>query len=285
MEFIYSVNDSWYDGSYKDKKEPCKAARPFSIIHPEKSDKAVLCIHGYTGYPGEVVRPARDLYEAGFDIYAPRLPGHGTSGDDFSKVKYQDLISVPIKAAKDLLGRYKEVYVFGHSMGGGIALITAEAVPGIKRVAVGGPGIVDGKENLPAKPSVLKLAGIFKKRIPNKWQPDPEYVMYYEDAPADDLYLGSEYWSWLYPRQLCALFEVMVEGGKAVYNLDIDILTISGGKDSIIGDASSKNIIKNGKGNNEHLHLKNATHYMFYDKNKDEEDIAVDAVVDWFKRG
>ena len=122
MEFIYSVNDSWYDGSYKDKKEPCKAARPFSIIHPEKSDKAVLCIHGYTGYPGEVVRPARDLYEAGFDIYAPRLPGHGTSGDDFSKVKYQDLISVPIKAAKDLLGRYKEVYVFGHSMGGGIAI-------------------------------------------------------------------------------------------------------------------------------------------------------------------
>lgn len=284
MEYRYSVDSSWYDGVYKDKNEPCVAARPFCLIHEEKSDRAILCIHGYTGYPGELVRPARDLYEAGFDIYAPRLPGHGTTGDDFLKVRYEDLIGVVVAAAKSLVEEYKEVSILGHSMGGGLVLIAADKVPEIKRVAVAGPGIVEDKSKLPAKLPVMKAISLVKKRLPNKWQPDPEYVMYYENAPADDLYLGKEYWSWLYPKQLVALFKVMIEGGKAVSRLSQDVLTISGGNDTVIGTASSELIIRKGKGNNEHLHLKNATHYMFYDKDKSEEDIAVATVVDWFTR-
>ncbi|MBO5770263.1 MAG: alpha/beta fold hydrolase [Spirochaetales bacterium] len=284
MEFIYSVNNAWYEGVYKDKKEPCNAARSFSLIHTPKSNKAVLCIHGYTGYPGELTRPAIDLYEAGFDVYCPRLPGHGTSGDDFLKIKVEDLINVPQAAAKDLLNQYDEVHVLGHSMGGALALITAAGEDRLKSVAVAGPGIVEDESKLPAKLSVMKLIGFFKKRIKKEWAADPEFIMYYENAPADDEYLGSEYWSYLYPRQLAMLFKIMIKGGEAVLNLKQDVLTISGGKDEVIGAGSSEYIVRKGKGNNEHLHLKNATHYMFYDKDKSEESIAVETVLDWFGR-
>ena len=282
IDFEYKVNDEWYEGVYKDKNEPCSAARPFSLKHSPKSDKAVLCIHGYTGYPGEVTRPAVDLYEAGFDVYAPRLPGHGTTGEDFINIKYEDIVSVVLKAAEDLCASYGTVHVFGHSMGGGLALITASHVKGIKSVAVAGPAASENKSKLPVNPLLMKLLGAFKKRMPNKWAPDPEYIMYYEGAPKDDLYLGKEYWSWLYPRQLTMLFKVMLEAGKALDDIDRDILTISGGKDSIIGDGSSLLIMEKGKGRNRHLHLDNATHYMFYDKDKSEEQRAVESVLDWF---
>ena len=44
---------------------------------------AVLLVHGYTGYPGELRSVADALYEAGHSVYAPRLPGHGTTRADF----------------------------------------------------------------------------------------------------------------------------------------------------------------------------------------------------------
>lgn len=284
MNFIYSVNDAWYEGAYMDRKEPCNAARSFSLIHSPKSEKAVLCIHGYAGYPGELTRPAVDLYEAGFDVYCPRLPGHGTCGEDFLKIRAEDLISVPKRALNELLEEYSQVHVLGHSMGGALALIVSKGESRVKSIAVAGPGIVEDESKLPAKMSMVKLMGLFKKRIKKEWASNPEYVMYYEGAPADDAYLGAEYWSYIYPRQLVALFKIMVRGGAALEDITRDILTISGGKDEIVGTQSSDLIVRKGKGNNEHLHLKNATHFMFYDKDKEEESIAVAAVLDWFGR-
>ena len=115
----------WYDGVYEDRKAPCRAGRSFTLQHKEGSDTAVLLIHGYTGYPGELVRPAEDLYNLGFDIYAPRLPGHGTTGEDFAKTTRKDWVAVAVNAAKDLRSRYGTFYILGHSMGGAIAVIAA----------------------------------------------------------------------------------------------------------------------------------------------------------------
>lgn len=283
INFIYSVDDTWYQDVYKDKAKPCKAGRSFKLIHTPKSSKAVLAIHGYAGYPGELVRPAKDLYNEGFDVYAPRLPGMGTCGEDFKNVRSKDFLSVAINAAKALSEEYQELYLVGHSMGGGIAMIVAEEVKKVKKVAVAGPAISSRKGEFMANPNTLRLLSIFKKRIANKWAPDPEYIMYYEDAPADDLYLGKEYWSWIYPKQLLALYDVMLKAGNALYSIDAGILTISGGRDALVGEGSSLLIMERCKANNKHIHLDNATHYFFYDKDKSEEEKAVKAIIDWFK--
>ena len=65
-------------------------------------------------------------------------------------------------------------------------------------------------------------------------------------------------------------------------SLSVDTLTVSGGLDTIIGEESTVYIAKAGKGHNKHVSIPGCTHYMFYDKDKDAENEAVKAVLDWF---
>ena len=63
VKMEYTVPVTWYKGVYQDVKGAVSAARPFSFVHTEKAKKAILCLHGYAGYPGEMVRPAADISE------------------------------------------------------------------------------------------------------------------------------------------------------------------------------------------------------------------------------
>lgn len=286
IPYRYTDFAPWYEGAYKDQKKEVKAARSFEIVHEPKSDRAVLIIHGYTGYPGENVRPARDLYQAGFDVFVPRLPGHGTCAKDFRKSRYTDWIKVIDNATVDLLSRYKELYLVGHSMGAGIATIVGKMHSEVKRIVLAAPAMSDTPWHLPSPPFVVKFVSLFLKKWPIKWHSDPEYVMYYEDAPADDEYLGSEYWKWIYPPMIVNLYKVMLQGGKDIMDLEMPVLTISGGKDQITGGTRISDFIMRDKkkGIMRHTHIENATHYLFYDKDKDAEEEAVRAVVDFLTK-
>ena len=280
IAFRYSVPPEWYSGVYQDVKMPCKAGRSFSLLHEGGSGKAVLMIHGYAGYPGELVRPARDLYEKGFDIYVPRLPGCGTSGSDFARSRRSDWIRTAVNALNDLTGRYEEVSVLGHSMGAAVAVMATSAVPVKKLVlaapAVGYPGM------RPPKPlPVMYAYSLFRKRIPTPWHHQSEYVMYYEDAPADDDYLGGEYWSWVYIRQLYELYALMLEAEAVMKKETADILAISCGKDQIVGDKSSLYISSAGSGRRVHVDIPECTHFLFYDPDKKGEEKGVQAVIDF----
>lgn len=275
----YSVPSYWYDGVYQDKVAPCDAGRSFSLKHSQKSDNAVLCIHGYTGYPGEVVRPAVDLYNAGCDVFAPRLPGHATSGKDFEKSRNEDWIHVAEAAAEDLVRTYKNVYLFGHSMGGGIALITAAEVEGIKKVAVAAPAVYAG-EKLPISPKLALAISVLLKRFPHKWKTNPEYHMHYEGAPKDDLYLGHEYWSWVYVRQILELHMLMRRAADSLKNIKIPTKVLVLENDSILPNPDYYRFIRdNIKASLEIKEIKGATHYVFYDKNQRAEEEAVNEVL------
>ena len=283
IAFRYSVPPEWYEGVYQDVKMPCKAGRSFSLVHDEKTDRAVLLLHGYAGYPGELVRPGRDLFSAGFDVFVPRLPGCGTSGDDFSKVHRRDWTRVAENALHDLKGRYRTVYLLGHSMGAAAAVVAASVEP-VDRIVLAAPAIAYPGMKPPKPFSQMLLFSLFRKRIPTPWHHQSEFVMYYEDAPADDEYLGAQYWSWVYIRQLYELYKLMYEASDALKNIDSDILTISCGKDQIVGDKSSLYVMETGKGQREHLHLPECTHFFFYDPDKKGEEKGVKAVVDFLAR-
>ena len=102
VKMEYTVPVTWYKGVYQDVKGAVSAARPFSFVHTEKAKKAILCLHGYAGYPGEMVRPATDISEKGFDVYVPRLPGMGTTGEDFMRSRRKDWLGVAVNAARAL---------------------------------------------------------------------------------------------------------------------------------------------------------------------------------------
>ncbi len=276
----YSVPVSWYEGVYHDRKSPCTAGRSFSMTHEEKSSVAVLLVHGYAGYPGELVRPSRDLYALGYDIFVPRLPGAGTCGDDFSHSRRDDWVGVAVNALSDLNERYSHVYLLGHSMGASVALVAASRV-GAERIVLASPAVGYPGMKSPKPLWQIYLFSLFRKRIPTPWHHQSEYVMYYENAPEDDDYLGGEYWSWVYMRELYELYKLMEEAEKVQKSISVPILAISAGKDQITGEKPAQFIASSAKSGRKHIHIPECTHFLFYDPDKSGEEKAVNAVIDF----
>ena len=283
LPYSFSVPSSWYDGFYVDQGDSVKASRPFTLLHENKSGKAVLLIHGFTGYPGELVRPAEDLYEKGFDVFVPRLPGHGTTGKDFIKSRKEDWIGVPEKALLSLEKEYESVSVVGHSMGGAIAAILLSRHPEIERGVLCCPGIaLKSIDDKMAK--AISFMSHFTKRIKQKWQSDPRYHMHYEDAPGDDEYLGSQYWSYAYPKQIISLLGIAKEAEESLKNIKSPTLVIGAEKDVLTEPGSIYTIAKAIGDKGEAFMVKDANHYIYYDISPEAEEKAVEATVSFLSR-
>ena len=84
-----------------------------------------LCIHGFLGTPG-MYRLYTDMFrEAGIDMYAPLLTGHGTKPEDMLTVSYESWLA-DIRGAMDkLLTEYDRVHILGLSLGGALGVYAA----------------------------------------------------------------------------------------------------------------------------------------------------------------
>jgi len=280
MHISYEVTD-YTIGHYQDKAPVRACARPWKMIHDEKTAKAVLCLHGYAGYPGELVRPGIDLYGAGFDVYAVRYPGHGTCGSDFAASTLGDWLGTAYDACKELAGRYEELYVVGHSMGGAMAVELAAAF-NLKRMVLLAPGLLIPSLSM----WKLRLVKLLKggKPIPQSWQSDPGYKLFYEGSPDDDAFLGSQYWSWVYPVQLMEMEKLRRMAVASLEHLETDTLVIMGGKDHIVDPSVADLVLKEGRGRNRKLVLENCTHFIPYDKDFEARDIALAETVKWLSQ-
>ncbi|MGI6433312.1 MAG: alpha/beta hydrolase [Sphaerochaetaceae bacterium] len=111
------------------KKPPVvrKCAFPMRLTHSQRPPKAVLLIHGYAGYPGELALAASSLYEAGCDVVVPRLAGHGTNGADFCLTNRHNWLGCVEVELQNMLSMYEEVSLVGHSMGAAIAVLLMAA--------------------------------------------------------------------------------------------------------------------------------------------------------------
>lgn len=278
MQISYDVF-AWNKNHYQDKAPVRKCARSWQMVHQQRPSKAVLLVHGFSGYPGEIIRPGKDLFAAGFDCYAPRMPGHGTSGDDFIASKAEDWIGTIYDAYALLSKSYESVYLVGHSMGGAIATIIADAFDA-ERLALLAPALL-----VPSIPVwKLRLFRHFVKRLKVIWKSDPEYHFYYEGDEDDDEFLGSQYWSFTFPSAVWELERVRRQAVAALDNLKADTLAISGGLDKTVPQSASRLATERKKGENKHLHIPAASHFMPYDKDLPAQDRAMESVVDWFVR-
>lgn len=257
--FSYDVPD--YAGRFYTETAPVfDCARPFALYHEQRPGTAVLLIHGFSGYPGEVIRPAIDLYEAGFDCLAVRLPGHGTSADDFIRSGARVWIAAAQAACEDLMGRYEQVYLVGHSMGGAIAVILAARLK-IGKAALIAPAIVLRGTVWP-----VRLLRPFVRRIPTGWQPNTDFDLYYEGAPRDDRAMGEQYWAYRYPGPVCELLDVMAIARKSAPEMDADALVLFGTQDISVDPVSAKIIGRLNRGLTTSVTIENGTHLLQYDK-------------------
>ncbi len=96
-----------------------------SFLFEGTNGSAVILIHGFTGISSDMLPVAKRLHSEGYTVSVPRLPGHGTDGDDFLKTNHRDWLRRGIDEYLELAGRYRRIFVGGLSMGGLIAAAVA----------------------------------------------------------------------------------------------------------------------------------------------------------------
>ena len=280
QDIRYSVPDSWYAGYYLDQAAPCRAARSFSMLHEQPSRECWLIIQGYRGYPGEFVRPASDLFKLGYDVFVPRLPGNGTSCEDFIRSHASDWIGVSRAALEDLKTRYSRVHIVAHSMGAAIALIIAWGDAAVGHIVLACPSFTNTQMPLSFRLR-LRLQSLFKPVIDCHWQKSTAFHLHYEGAPDDDDYLGAEYWTWTFTRHHLDYWKVMRQGMKHLRRARHDHLVLCPLLDDFIS-VPSTTLFRQIVGDEARVaEIPGGTHFVFYDIDPTAEQTAVQAICDY----
>jgi carboxylesterase len=95
----------------------------------EAGPVACLLIHGFTGTSFEMKETAEFLAAHNISARAVLLPGHGTSVADLAKIKWTDWACFLREEYQQLRQKHSEIFVFGQSMGGTLALHMATHLP------------------------------------------------------------------------------------------------------------------------------------------------------------
>jgi carboxylesterase len=102
----------------------------FDLTHNTDAP-AVLLIHGAGDTPQTLRYLAEYLYERGYNVRAPLLPGHGRTPRAFSKVLADGWMAGVRAAYRDLAERHSWVAVAGLSMGGALGARLAAEEPSV----------------------------------------------------------------------------------------------------------------------------------------------------------
>lgn len=149
-----------------------------------EGDRAVLVLHGYTGYCGEMYQLARHLAERGYAVDLPRLPGHGTNRADFLSSNHRDWLRRAVDSYLELSSRYTRVSVVGLSMGAVLASILAAEFP-VERLVFLAPALLTRSNVLWLTPLMRWFVGPYSKGPVEQYPDDPERA-----------YLAAEYWNY-----------------------------------------------------------------------------------------
>ena len=101
----------------------------FELIHEDSKKSAVILFHGLTGTPFELKKYAQFLFNQGYDVYAPCLPGHGDRVSEIYTVKYQDWLNFVEEKFLDLDKKYDNVFVSGICLGAVLSIYLATKFP------------------------------------------------------------------------------------------------------------------------------------------------------------
>ncbi|SHH51452.1 alpha/beta hydrolase [Thermosipho atlanticus] len=232
--------------------------------------KGVLLIHGFTGSPHDMLYLGKRLNEAGFSVSIPRLPGHGTSSEDFLRSTWKDWLRRVLDSYFDLSGICEEVYIAGLSMGGVLTLILSSIVNSPKIVTIAGAIMINDWKII-----LTPLISLFTKKLERK-----NVEKNYENKSL--IYLADEYWSYNWPLQGKHLLKLINIAKKRLKYVKSDILILASEKDETVPLKAAHYIYKNvSSGTREIKIFKESGHVMTNDIEKEK---VADEIIKWFNR-
>ncbi|MCW2760026.1 MAG: esterase [Marmoricola sp.] len=121
----------------------------------------VLLSHGFTGSPASMKPWGEYLAAQGYAVSIPRLPGHGTSWQEMNTTTWADWAGELQRAFVALSEQVDTVFVFGLSMGGGLALrLTANHPDEVAGLVLVNPAVATDRKD-------VKLLPVLKHLIPS----------------------------------------------------------------------------------------------------------------------
>lgn len=248
-----------------------RESKPFRIDPPAVKE-AVLLLHGFTGEPRELAAPAKALSGAGFAVYAPRYPGHGTGRADFLTTRAEDWARRAVDAYLDLKAEYSIVQVLGHSMGGLLATIVAEAFD-VPRLVLLAPAFATSNPGMKWAPFVAPFCPVIRRgRAIPQGETDPTRIALRKEYDTDDL-VGPA----------AQLKRLMRTARRSLPHLRSEILLIQGDQDDVVPPSTADYVAEcavNAASIDVKM-LKGAGHLFPFDEHA-EEGAAI--VRDWLSR-
>jgi carboxylesterase len=240
-------------------------AQAFSI--KGSGDAAVLLIHGFTGIPHELRYLAGRLAEKGYSVSVPRLPGHGTDGQDFLRSGWRDWLRRAEDAWLDLRGRHERVHVAGLSMGALLALLVAARHP-VSRLVLAAPAICTRDRLILLTP----LLSLFVRRLERKnyvYAGDPAYAA-----------VAERYWRYTWVAPAAQLRRLQKLARAALPSIGADCLTIVSMADKAVPPRAADIIERGMRGARRHrLTLQESGHVVVNDCEKEK---VADEIIAWF---
>jgi esterase/lipase len=158
-----------------------ETGKPF-LLERKGSEYGILLTHGYLASPEEVRPLAEHLYKKGYSVYAPRLPGHGTSPEDLLRRSWQDWYEEVVSSYELIRQCATQIIGAGFSAGALLSLIHAALHPdrfcGV--ISISAP--VRMSSVLLRNAQIIDVIFGIQKII--HLHPVPEIIPHYPDNPA-----------------------------------------------------------------------------------------------------
>jgi carboxylesterase len=225
----------------------------------------VLLCHGFTATTAEVRLLAHSLYNQGYSVSGPLLPGHGTTPEDCNQHTWQDWYASVEQAYLQLVSNCQTVVVGGESTGALLVLRLAAMHPEITGILCYAPAL--RLLLAPIKIFLLSLCAPFLTSIPKAPSADDHPWQGYEVEPLK----GAQ-----------QLLRLQKEIYPLLPHVHQPILIMQGRLDPTVHPQSPQIIYDQVSSSIKELHwLEHSTHCIILDK---ERDLAVSMTLDFLNR-
>lgn len=187
-------------------------------------DEGILLLHGLSSYAGVMDTFALPLNRKGYWVSAPRLPGHGTNGEDYVSVSGHDWLRHSRDSLLDLSGRCGKVHIVGFSLGGVLALLLAEKYE-IESLVLLAPAVMNTDRMILVTPFLRR----FITKMPSRFELEGQ-----DPGNPDIQYLSEEYWEWKWPGPAAELLKLQRRAKRAARNVTAPTMLMVSRSDSTV---------------------------------------------------